>query len=138
MRSMLQRSTTISATNDHATAFAETLFRSKKNHSTARSITKAKDRHAPRKTARALASTRSASRGSAKDSAIDVRPPRDANTAMIPPKTSQPMMYLRETPSRRNRSVPTQASKANAKVPTKKIVAGARKYFVPGTSAYGM
>src|SRR4051812_36798370 len=96
MRSMLQRSTTISAASDHAAALVEILFCAKKYQSAATSMTKAKERQAPRKSARELASTRSVRRGSANDSAIEVSPPNDANTAMAPPNISQPTMYLRD------------------------------------------
>src|SRR5947208_17051907 len=98
--------------------------------------TKAKERHAPRKTADWFACTRSTARGSANVSAMLLRAPTEARTAITPPPMSQPTTYLRDTRSCSNRSLPAQASRASASVPTKKIVEGARKYFLAGNIAY--
>ena len=51
---------------------------------------------------------------------------------------SHPIRYFRFTLPSTKRSAPAHARSAIASVPTKKIVAGARKYFVPGMIAYGI
>ena len=93
---MLQRSIAISTTTAQAAVRVESLRRSMANQIPAASRTKANERQAPRKTAELLACTRSTRLGSAKDSAMLVKAPKDASTAITPPPMSQPMMYLRD------------------------------------------
>ena len=65
-------------------------------------------------------------------------PPSAPSVATIIPKASQANMYFSGTSRVSTRSTPVADKTASASVPTKKTVAGARKYLVPGTISYGM